>query len=69
MQVAIAGGAASPLHAALSVLGRIAQEAGVERLLLGHIGQFNPHAAVAEVKQRCSGALTVGADPQCTPMI
>lgn len=69
MHMAIAAGATNPLHAAPSVVGRIAQEAGVGRLVLSHIGPFNLDAAVAEVRQHYSGALTVGADLQCTPVM
>ena len=49
-----------------SIVGRVAQEAGVGRLILSHIGLFNLDAAVAEVKTQYTGALTVGADLQCT---
>ena len=66
MHMAIAAGTTNPLHAAPSVVGRVAQEAGVGRLILSHIGLFNLDAAVAEVKTQFTGALTVGADLQCT---
>jgi len=70
MHLAIAAGApASPLHASPAVVGRIAQEAGVKRLILSHIGQFDLDAAVADVKKSYTGALTVGADLQCTPVL
>jgi ribonuclease BN (tRNA processing enzyme) len=59
-----AGG--SPLHAAPAVVGRVAQAAGVGRLILSHIGLFDLDPAVAEVKQFYTGSLTVGADLQCT---
>jgi ribonuclease BN (tRNA processing enzyme) len=69
MHLAIPVGAPpSPLHASPAVVGRIAQEAGVKRLILSHIGQFDLEAAVAEVKKSYTGALTVGADLQCTPV-
>jgi ribonuclease BN (tRNA processing enzyme) len=69
MHLAIPVGAPpSPLHAAPAVVGRIAQEAGAKRLILSHIGQFDLEAAVAEVKKSYTGALTVGADLQCTPV-
>ena len=69
MHLAIAADAPpSPLHASPATVGRIAQEAGVKRLILSHIGQFDLEAAVAEVKKSYNGALTVGADLQCTPV-
>jgi ribonuclease BN (tRNA processing enzyme) len=68
MHLAIAAGATSPLHAAPAVVGRIANEAGVKRLILSHIGQFDLEAAIADVKKSYTGALTVGADLQCTPV-
>jgi ribonuclease BN (tRNA processing enzyme) len=67
MHLAIAAGAPpSPLHASPAVVGRIAQEAGVKRLILSHIGQFDLEAAIADVKKSYTGALTVGANLQCT---
>jgi ribonuclease BN (tRNA processing enzyme) len=68
MHLAIAAGGTSPLHAAPAVVGRIAQEAGAKRLILSHIGQFDLEAAIADVKKSYTGALTVGADLQCTPV-
>jgi len=69
MHLAIAAGAPpSPLHASPAVVGRLAQEAGVKRLVLSHIGQFDLEAALADVKKSYIGALTVGADLQCTPV-
>jgi ribonuclease BN (tRNA processing enzyme) len=68
MHLAIAAGTTNAIHAAPAVVGRIAQEAGVGRLILGHIGQFDLAAAVAEVKSTYPGPLTVGADLQCTPV-
>jgi ribonuclease BN (tRNA processing enzyme) len=69
MHLAIGAGATSPLHAAPAVVGRIAQEAGVKRLILSHIGQFDLEAAIADVKRSYTGALTVGADLQCTSVL
>jgi ribonuclease BN (tRNA processing enzyme) len=66
MHMAIAAGTTNPLHAAPAVIGRIAQEAGVGRLIVSHIGPFDVNAAVVEVKTTYSGSLTVGADLQCT---
>jgi ribonuclease BN (tRNA processing enzyme) len=68
MHLAIAAGATSPLHAAPAVVGRIAQEAGVGRLIVSHIGQFDLDAAIADLKKSYMGPLTIGADLQCTPI-
>jgi ribonuclease BN (tRNA processing enzyme) len=69
MHLAIAAGATSPLHAAPAVVGRIAQEAGVGRLIVSHIGLFDLDAAIADLKKNYTGPLTVGADLQCTPIM
>jgi ribonuclease BN (tRNA processing enzyme) len=68
MHMAIAADATSPLHAAPAVVGRIAQDARVGRLVVSHIGPFDLDAAVADVKKSYTGPLTVGADLQCTPV-
>ena len=68
MHLAIAAGATSPLHAAPAVVGRIAREAGVGRLIVSHIGQFDLDAAIGELKKSYTGPLTIGADLQCTPI-
>ena len=68
MHMAIAAGAKSALHAAPSVVGRIATQAGVGRLIVSHNGLFDLDAAIAELKQSYSGPLTIGADLQCTPV-
>jgi ribonuclease BN (tRNA processing enzyme) len=68
MHMAIAAGATSPLHAAPAVVGRIAQDASVGRLIVSHIGQFDLDPALAELKKAYAGPLTVGADLQCTPV-
>ena len=66
MHLAIAAGAVNPLHASPAVVGRVAQDAGVGRLIVSHIGQFDLDAAIAELKKFYTGPLTVGADLQCT---
>ena len=66
MHLAIAAGATSPLHASPAVVGRVARDAGVGRLIVSHIGQFDLDAAIAELKKFYTGPLTVGADLQCT---
>jgi len=67
MHLAIAAGATSALHASPEVVGRVAQDAGVGRLILSHIGLYDLEAAVADVENNFTGPLTVGADLQCTP--
>jgi len=69
MHMAIPAGATSPLHAAPAIVGRIAQEAGVGRLIVSHIGLFDLDAAIADLKKNYTGPLTVGADLQCTPIM
>jgi ribonuclease BN (tRNA processing enzyme) len=66
MHLAIAAGATSSLHASPAVVGRVAQDAGVGRLIVSHIGQFDLDAAITDVKKFYAGPLTVGADLQCT---
>ncbi len=58
----------SPLHASPAVVGRVARDAGIGRLVVSHIGQFELEPAIAEVKKFYPGPLTVGADLQCTPV-
>jgi ribonuclease BN (tRNA processing enzyme) len=66
MHLNIAAGTKSPLHASPTVVGRVAQEAAVGRLILSHISQFDVDAAIADVKKSYTGALTIGEDLQCT---
>ena len=66
MHLAIAAGANSPLHASPSVVGRVAHDAGVGRLIVSHIGQFDLDPAIAELKKFYTGPLTIGTDLQCT---
>jgi ribonuclease BN (tRNA processing enzyme) len=69
MHLALAAGVKNhPLHAAPDVVGRIAQRAGVGRLIVSHIGLFDLDAALADLKTAYTGPLTVGADLQCTPV-
>jgi ribonuclease BN (tRNA processing enzyme) len=65
-----AGTTNNPLHAAPAVVGRIARDAHVRRLIVGHIGLAGPalETAVADLKTAYTGPLTVGADLQCTPV-
>ncbi len=66
MHLAIAAGAKSSIHAPPAVVGRVAQEASIGRLVVSHIGLFDVNAAVEELKKFYSGPLTIGADMQCT---
>jgi ribonuclease BN (tRNA processing enzyme) len=66
MHLNIAAGAKSPLHASPGVVGRVAQDAGIGRLIVSHISQFDLDAAIAELKKFYTGPLTIGADLQCT---
>jgi ribonuclease BN (tRNA processing enzyme) len=66
MHLAIAAGATNLLHASPAVVGRVARDAGVGRLIVSHIGQFDLDAAIAELKKFYTGPLTIGADLQCT---
>lgn len=68
MHLAAAPGATGPLHASPAVVGRVARDARVGRLVLSHIGQFDLDAAVDDVKKAYTGPVTVGADLQCTPV-
>lgn len=61
-----AGAPLDPSHATPAVVGRVARAAGIKRLIVSHIGQFDVEAAVAELKQAYTGPVTVGADLQCT---
>ena len=66
MHLAIAAGATSSLHAPPAVVGRVAQEAGVGRLIVSHIGHFDLDVAIIDLKKFYTGPLTVGADLRCT---
>lgn len=66
MHLAIGVGANNPNQALPSVVGTVAQAAMPRRLILSHIARFDLDAAVADVKRGYSGALTIGADLQCT---
>jgi ribonuclease BN (tRNA processing enzyme) len=68
MHLAVAPGADVPLHATPAVVGRIAQEAAVGRLIVSHLGLFNIDEAIADLRKYYSGPLIVGADLQCTPV-
>jgi ribonuclease BN (tRNA processing enzyme) len=67
MHMTVDVGASSPLHASPLVVGQIARDAAVGRLILSHLGQFDLDPAIAEVRKSYTGPLTVGTDLQCTP--
>ena len=67
IHLAVAAGRTNHLlHASPAVVGRVAQDAGVGRLIVSHIGLFDLDAAIADLKKFYTGPLTVGADLQCT---
>jgi ribonuclease BN (tRNA processing enzyme) len=66
MHLTIGAGAKNPVHAAPDVVGRIAEEAKVGRLIVSHIGPIDLNAAISELKKFYTGPLTIGADLQCT---
>lgn len=66
MHLGLPAGGKHPYFAAPDLVGRIAQEAGVGRLIVSHIGLFPLDPAIAELKNFYTGPLTVGADLQCT---
>jgi ribonuclease BN (tRNA processing enzyme) len=69
MHLAVAAGVKNnPLHAGPDVVGRVAQAAGIGRLIVSHIGIFDLDAALADLRKTYTGPLTVGADLQCTPV-
>jgi len=55
-------------HAPPTVVGRIARDASIGRLIVSHIGPFDLDAAITELKEVYTGPLIVGADMQCTPV-
>ena len=70
MHLAVAAGRTNHLlHASPAVVGRVAQDVGVGRLIVSHIGLFDLDAAIAELKKFYTGPLTVGADLQCTQVL
>jgi ribonuclease BN (tRNA processing enzyme) len=66
MHLSVPKGSRNPVHAEPGLVGRVAQEAGIGRLVVSHIGPFDVDAAVAELKKFYSGPLTIGDDLQCT---
>jgi ribonuclease BN (tRNA processing enzyme) len=68
MHLAIPAGERNPFHAPPDVVGRIAQEAGIGRLVVSHLTPFDLDAAIVELKKFYTGPLTIGADLQCTPV-
>jgi ribonuclease BN (tRNA processing enzyme) len=54
-----------PGHASPAVVGEVALAARARRLVLSHIGQFDVNAAVADIRKRYRGAVSIAADLQC----
>jgi ribonuclease BN (tRNA processing enzyme) len=69
MHMMLPAGYSNPFHATPAVVGRIAREAGVGRLIVSHIGQLDLDAAIGELKGSYTGPLTIGADLQRTPIV
>jgi ribonuclease BN (tRNA processing enzyme) len=69
MHMTVPAGYSNPFHATPAVVGRVAREGGVGRLIVSHISQFDLDAAIGELKQSYTGPLTIGADLQCTPIV
>jgi ribonuclease BN (tRNA processing enzyme) len=69
MHMMVPAGYSNPFHATPAVVGRIAREAGVGRLIVSHIGQLDLDAAIGELRRSYTGPLTIGADLQCTPIV
>ncbi len=67
MHLTIPGPESDSGHASPGVVGQIARDAHIGRLVLGHIGRFDLEPAIAEVRKYFVGPVTVGADLQCTP--
>jgi hypothetical protein len=63
----VEAGGTSPLHASPSVVGRVADEAGVGRLIVSHIGQFDLDPAIAELRKFYAGPLTLGVSLRSAP--
>ncbi len=61
-------GVKNVLHAEPAVIGRVAQDAQVGKLIVSHIGPKGAKLkdAVAEIKKSYKGPVIVGADLQCT---
>jgi ribonuclease BN (tRNA processing enzyme) len=69
MHLTIPGPESDTGHASPALVGQIARDAHIGRLVLGHIGRFDPNErAIADVKKSYAGPLTVGSDLQCTPV-
>jgi ribonuclease BN (tRNA processing enzyme) len=68
MHLAIPVGERNPFHATPDVVGRIAQEAGIGRLIVSHLTPLDLDAAIDELRKFYTGPLTIGADLQCTPV-
>ena len=65
-------GPASPLHAAPAVVGQVAADASVRRLILSHLfvhdGPEDLQGALADIRVRYDGVVRVGEDLACYPL-
>jgi ribonuclease BN (tRNA processing enzyme) len=68
MHLMIPAATTHPYHASPAVVGRIAKDAGIGRLIVSHIGEIDLDSAIAELKKVYAGPLTIGADLQCTQL-
>jgi ribonuclease BN (tRNA processing enzyme) len=68
MHLTIPGPESDAGHASPRVVGQIARDAHIGRLVLGHIGRFDLEPAIRDVRKYYGGPLTVGADLQCIPV-
>lgn len=68
LHLTVGAGGTIPGHASPDVVGRVAAAARPKRLVLSHIGQFDLHAAVADVRAHFKGSLTVAADLACVAL-
>jgi ribonuclease BN (tRNA processing enzyme) len=68
MHLTIPAATTHPYHASPAVVGRIAKDADIGRLIVSHIGEIDLDSAIAELKKFYTGPLTIGADLQCTQL-
>jgi|TARA_Y100000310_G_scaffold345344_1_gene463965 ribonuclease BN (tRNA processing enzyme) len=69
MHLAIGAGRAMPLHASPAVVGKVAQETEVQRLIVSHIGRYDLAAAMGELREFYNGRAIIGNDLQCTQVL
>jgi len=70
MHLTLGAGASGPLlriHASTLVVGQIARDAAVRRVIFSDLGEFDLDPAIAEIGKSYTGSLTVGTDLRRTP--